>query len=217
MRARYYSPELRRFINADPIGFAGGMNWYAYAGNNPIMYVDPLGLFTVGLGGEVGVGAGTAFALEGYVTFSANSWNPLDWRIGVSGSFEPGIETDGSVSGAVGLMYSPDADSPEELEGLSTRTGLGVDTGFLTGPVSVGIEVEANNTVGSSFLENFTGATGGAKSYEIMVQGELIGVSPVDYQLGFEASKGKSFSPREIGSGIRNFIFGVLEPDSPIK
>ena len=43
MRARYYSPELRRFINADPIGFTGGMNWYAFANGNPISYVDPSG------------------------------------------------------------------------------------------------------------------------------------------------------------------------------
>lgn len=44
MRARYYSPELRRFLNADPIGFAGGMNWYAYAGGSPMMFTDPSGL-----------------------------------------------------------------------------------------------------------------------------------------------------------------------------
>ena len=43
MRARYYSPELKRFINADPAGFDGGMNWYAYANNSPLMYVDPDG------------------------------------------------------------------------------------------------------------------------------------------------------------------------------
>ncbi len=43
MRARYYSPETQRFLNADPIGFAGGMNWYAYANGNPVMYVDPSG------------------------------------------------------------------------------------------------------------------------------------------------------------------------------
>jgi RHS repeat-associated protein len=43
MRARYYSPELQRFINADPIGFAGGLNWYQYAAGNPIMYGDPSG------------------------------------------------------------------------------------------------------------------------------------------------------------------------------
>ncbi|MCC5851101.1 MAG: RHS repeat-associated core domain-containing protein [Verrucomicrobia bacterium] len=43
MRARFYSPELKRFINADPAGFDGGMNWYAYANNSPLMYVDPDG------------------------------------------------------------------------------------------------------------------------------------------------------------------------------
>ena len=48
MRARYYSPEMRRFINADII--AGGisnaitLNRYAYANGNPVSYVDPFGL-----------------------------------------------------------------------------------------------------------------------------------------------------------------------------
>jgi RHS repeat-associated protein len=45
MRARYYHPGLRRFLNADPIQFEGGMNWYGYAGGNPVMGMDPLGLF----------------------------------------------------------------------------------------------------------------------------------------------------------------------------
>ncbi len=35
MRARYYNPTLRRFVSADPIGFAGGLNVYAYADNDP--------------------------------------------------------------------------------------------------------------------------------------------------------------------------------------
>lgn len=44
MRARYYHPGLRRFVNPDPIGFEGGSNWYAYAGGNPLMANDPSGL-----------------------------------------------------------------------------------------------------------------------------------------------------------------------------
>jgi hypothetical protein len=44
MRARYYNPYLMRFINADPMGFSGGMNWYSYAGNSPLMFVDIGGL-----------------------------------------------------------------------------------------------------------------------------------------------------------------------------
>jgi RHS repeat-associated protein len=44
-RARYYSPDLKRFTAEDPIGFSGGQsNLYAYVGGNPISGSDPLGL-----------------------------------------------------------------------------------------------------------------------------------------------------------------------------
>lgn len=42
MRARYYHPRLGRFMNVDPA--QDGMNWYGYAGGNPIGMVDPMGL-----------------------------------------------------------------------------------------------------------------------------------------------------------------------------
>jgi RHS repeat-associated protein len=44
MRARYYNPRLMRFVNADPSGFGGGLNWYAFGGNNPVSNTDPFGL-----------------------------------------------------------------------------------------------------------------------------------------------------------------------------
>ena len=40
----FYSPDTGRWLNRDPIQEAGGINLYRYVGNNPINYVDPLGL-----------------------------------------------------------------------------------------------------------------------------------------------------------------------------
>ena len=44
-RARWYDPNLGRFISSDPLGFDGGdANLYRYVGNNPIANTDPSGL-----------------------------------------------------------------------------------------------------------------------------------------------------------------------------
>lgn len=47
-RARYYSASLGRFLQPDPIGYGDGLNMYAYVGNDPLNFVDPLGLYSIG-------------------------------------------------------------------------------------------------------------------------------------------------------------------------
>lgn len=46
-RARWYDPDLGRFISEDPIGLAGGVNSYAYVRNNPVKRTDPFGLYEI--------------------------------------------------------------------------------------------------------------------------------------------------------------------------
>lgn len=45
MHARYYSPKIGRFLSEDPIW---NVNLYSYANNNPLSFIDPLGLGTQG-------------------------------------------------------------------------------------------------------------------------------------------------------------------------
>jgi RHS repeat-associated protein len=43
-RARYYDPNAGRFLSEDPIRYSGGVDFYAYAGNNPTNRTDPDGM-----------------------------------------------------------------------------------------------------------------------------------------------------------------------------
>jgi len=62
---RAYDSNLGRWLSRDPIAEGGGLNLYAYVGNNPISFIDPLGLsartfwtnFAWGLGSSIVIGA----------------------------------------------------------------------------------------------------------------------------------------------------------------
>ena len=50
-RARVYSVALGRFLQPDPAGFADGLNLYAYVANDPMNFIDPMGLGRLGRDG----------------------------------------------------------------------------------------------------------------------------------------------------------------------
>jgi len=65
-RARYYNPQLARFISEDPLGFrSNSVNFYEYAYDSPQKYVDPSGAQEIvidavgeGIGEGIGEGVG---------------------------------------------------------------------------------------------------------------------------------------------------------------
>lgn len=44
---RYYNPSTGRWLSKDPMGEDGGVNLYAFVGNNPVSNVDALGLYEI--------------------------------------------------------------------------------------------------------------------------------------------------------------------------
>ena len=49
-RARYYNPTSGRFMSEDPLESTRDGNFYAYTANNPVLYIDPLGLVRYNFG-----------------------------------------------------------------------------------------------------------------------------------------------------------------------
>jgi RHS repeat-associated protein len=103
MRARFYNPRTQRFVNADPIGFEGGMNWYAFASENPMSNIDPSGLQDVMAGFAGMTGFNSAQDAYNYAQVqriendpavqaarAKESWNRMNmpYSIGVAGSVE---------------------------------------------------------------------------------------------------------------------------------
>jgi RHS repeat-associated protein len=77
MRARYYNPEIMRFLNPDPI--KDGLNWYAYVGGNPVSYFDPFGL-------EAACAQGVNWGGDGGEHSQRFNWG---WVMNPDGLYEP--------------------------------------------------------------------------------------------------------------------------------
>lgn len=123
--ARFYDPALGRFISPDPA--MDGLNWYVYVYNNPLKYVDPDGMESVGFGLQGCIHAAVGFCLGGSVHLVVSGWS-ID--VVLAGDIS---NTNGNLLGpsfTAGISAS-NADSSHELQGSSVVTGGGGNLGGL--------------------------------------------------------------------------------------
>jgi RHS repeat-associated protein len=55
-RARYYDPQLARFISRDPLNAAAGVGAYSYASGDPVSRTDPSGHYAAVMPGYIPIG-----------------------------------------------------------------------------------------------------------------------------------------------------------------
>jgi RHS repeat-associated protein len=136
-RARYFSATLSRFVSEDPIWLAGGINPYAYVGDNPVSLRDPLGLWSITAAIYIGPGVEITIGSDDGRAF-------LTGRVGIGIGAGVGFDPYGRIPG------------PAVAESCSGGIVLGasVKGDLRSGPSDVGAELGAarNYTLSKSEL-----------------------------------------------------------------
>lgn len=107
LQTRWYDPAIGRFISPDSVDYLdpesfGGLNLYAYCGNDPINKYDPTGHFAISLtvlgliiGAAIGATAGGFAAYNIAKNNGAEGWELFGWTMA-------GIVGGGVIGGALG-------------------------------------------------------------------------------------------------------------------
>ncbi len=135
MGARDYDPSIGRWTALDPIGFAGGVNLYAYCAGDPVDRIDPAGRWEWGVGGQFGGAIIPGTGISGGVNVeytSSEGWNFYSYT---NENFFDNSDTKGvdiGGGGGVNIAFSPtDGDSWSGFfESLNGSVGVGSGSFF---------------------------------------------------------------------------------------
>ena len=173
-RARYYDPQLGRFLETDPAGYVDSMNLYAYVGHDPLNATDPTGeCITDGDGNAVsgvcGTNSGSQQVADQHIQDPKSSLGQLEALANAAGDIitfdvQPTLNTNDSDS------WAPEPELRDEQGNVtvgessgemrigtvpSTVPGTEVDgTGGPTIPFTVGDAIEHET---SHLLDQYQG------------------------------------------------------------
>lgn len=109
-RARFYDPQLKRFLAEDPILLQGGLNYHAYVLGDPANNIDPDGNIPLPvITGAIGAITGFGGSIIGQLISNGGNFKCISWKnafiaggVGaVAGALAPFLATSGA--GAAGL------------------------------------------------------------------------------------------------------------------
>jgi RHS repeat-associated protein len=161
MRYRWYSPQIKRFVNADAhygdIALPHSLNRYAFTGNNPINRVDPGGEFWNIIGGAI-IGGLVSAVIK--IASDAISGRKVDFTSGdywaeIGGAFVSGAATGACIGSGVGIAAGALCGAAGSSLGYLTTAGLKgdqVDPGQLAFEAGVGAAGGALSAGAGRFL-----------------------------------------------------------------
>ncbi|HYW12619.1 MAG TPA: RHS repeat-associated core domain-containing protein [Longimicrobium sp.] len=191
-RARTYDPGTGRFTQEDPIGLAGGVNLYGYAGGDPVNSIDPSGNIPVPLiTGLIGAGIGAAYG--GY---------KHGWRGAFVGAVAGGLAGAGLGYAGVGL-------------GVLPASVGGVTAGGTLGPLTV---VDATGKAASVSASAASAATASASgAAQLAVQ---FGKDPNQVYHTFRHVIQMGLDPTAVRAAVEQHlptVIGQLQPGKPLN
>ena len=197
LQTRYYDPQTCRFISADSIEYLdpetlGGLNLYAYCGNNPVMGYDPNGNLDWGaigrfLGGLVLTIVGACISLSTIIPAIesplATLFCEFGLTVGMYGAYMLGSVFDKDIKNDMDLIHWNPYNLDENAVTQSTKVS------FYKGVPVIRYTSGRSGTFGIMFLKNTANAQSVKHEFGHVPQLILMGIERFAFVFGIPSAE----------------------------